>query len=535
VVIPTLIFSLIETLLILPAHLRHQKEHDRRRSAISWLAERTQSVFAEGLRRFTKSVYRPLLERALAVRYLTVAAFTALLLFTVGLIGGGFVQFAFMPAVEADNVVADLIMPRGTPAEKTSAAIEQVEHAAQKLRAEIDAENRGSSIFRNILTTVGEQPNVVDQQTNAGGTARVINGAHLAEVNIELAPSEERVGLSSDSISRRWRELTGAIPGAVELSFTASLFMTGDDIDILLEGDDLSELKSAAEWLKDRISAVPGVQEVSDSFRAGKEELRLSLRPEAEQLGITLAELARQIRQGFYGVEADRIQRGRDDVKVMVRYPAEERISIADLEEVRIRNRDGSEVPLPMVAEVERIRGIESIQRLNRRRTVHVRGSLDDTVTDSDSVFQTLDQTILSEFEKLYPRMSWSYEGEKKEQADTLKALGRGFIVALIVIYALMAVPFRSWLQPLIIMSAIPFGIVGATLGHLLLGMELSTVSLCGVIALSGVVVNDNLVLVDYINRRRREGASLDAAIQDAGSARLRPILLTSLYDFLLV
>lgn len=532
VVIPTLAFSLIESLLILPAHLRHQKEHDRRRSVISWLAERAQSAFAQGLHRFTKGVYRPLLEHALSLRYLTVSVFIALLMSTVGLIGGGFVQFSFMPAVEADNVVADLVMPRGTPEEKTSAAIEIVEQAAQKLRAEIDAESSGSSIFRNILTTVGEQPNVVIQQTNAGGTARVINGAHLAEVNIELAPSEERVGLSSDFISRRWRELTGPIPGAVELSFTASLFVTGDDIDILLEGDDLAELKTAADWLKVRVSSMPGVQEVSDSFRAGKEELRLSLRPEAEQLGITLGELARQIRQGFYGVEANRIQRGRDDVKVMVRYPAEERISISDLEDARIRTQDGAEVPLPMVAEVERVRGVESIQRLNRRRTVHVRGSLDETVTDSGSVFLALEKVIFPEFEQIFPRMSWSYEGEKKEQADTLRALGRGFIVALIVIYALMAVPFRSWLQPLIIMSAIPFGIVGATLGHLLLNMELSTISLCGVIALSGVVVNDNLVLVDYINRRRREGSSLDAAIQAAGSARLRPILLTSLTTF---
>ena len=383
-----------------------------------------------------------------------------------------------------------------------------------------------------MLTTVGEQPNVSDQQMNAGGSGASLDGAHLAEVNIELAPSEERVGLSSDQISKRWRELTGPIPGAVELTFSASLFAVGDDVDILLKGEDLDELQEASEWLKEQVAAISGIEEVSDSFREGKEELRLTMRPEAEQLGLTLSDLARQVRQGFHGEEADRIQRGRDDVKVMVRYPEAERLSISDLESMRIRTPGGDELPFREVASVVRKRGVESIQRLDRRRSIHVRGSLDEEETSSKEVFAELTGRILPALDARYPRIRHSFEGEKKEQSETLEALARGFILALIVIYALMAIPFRSWLQPLIIMSAIPFGIVGAILGHLVLGYTLSTISLCGLIALSGVVVNDNLVLVDFINRRRREGVSLDVAIHTAGATRLRPILLTSLTTF---
>ena len=532
VVIPTLAFSLIESLLILPAHLRHQADPGRKRSILSWGAERAQSVCGGALEKFTRRIYLPTLELALRERYLAVSVFVSLLLITGGLVGAGFVKFSFMPGVEADNVVADLTMPRGTSAESTNAAIAQVERAAIKLQAEIDEGATGQSIFRNMLTTVGEQPNVSDQQMNAGGSGASLDGAHLAEVNIELAPSEERVGLSSDQISKRWRELTGPIPGAVELTFSASLFAVGDDVDILLKGEDLDELQEASEWLKEQVAAISGIEEVSDSFREGKEELRLTMRPEAEQLGLTLSDLARQVRQGFHGEEADRIQRGRDDVKVMVRYPEAERLSISDLESMRIRTPGGDELPFREVASVVRKRGVESIQRLDRRRSIHVRGSLDEEETSSKEVFAELTGRILPALDARYPRIRHSFEGEKKEQSETLEALARGFILALIVIYALMAIPFRSWLQPLIIMSAIPFGIVGAILGHLVLGYTLSTISLCGLIALSGVVVNDNLVLVDFINRRRREGVSLDVAIHTAGATRLRPILLTSLTTF---
>ena len=532
VVIPTLAFSLVESLWILPAHLRHQKERLRNRTILSHLAARAQELFGGGLERFTQKVYLPSLKFALRERYLTVSVFVAMLMLTVGIVGAGFVKFSFMPGVEADAVVADLTMPRGTTAEQTSAAVRGVEAAAFQLRKEIEEERGGRKIFRNILTTVGEQPNVVDQQPNMGRSSANLDGAHLAEVNIELVPSEERTGISSDEISRRWRELAGEVPGAVELTFSASLFAAGDDIDLLLTGESLDELDGAADWLKERIAAIPGVDEVTDSFREGKEELRLSIRPEAEQLGLTLADLARQVRQGFHGEEADRTQRGRDDVKVMVRYPEAERASIADLESMRIRTPEGGEVPFTQVARVVRERGVASIERIDRRRALNVRGSIDDQETTSAEVFGVITGTILPEFEAEYPRVRWSFEGEKKEQADTLAALGRGFLLALIVIYALMAIPFRSWIQPFIIMSAIPFGIVGAIAGHLFLGYALSTISLCGVIALSGVVVNDNLVLVDTINRRRREGASLDEALETAGAARMRPIILTSLTTF---
>jgi len=532
VVIPTLAFSIIESLWILPAHLRHQGGGRPDRTILGWAFRRAQGVFGRGLERFTRSAYLPSLELALRQRYLTVAAFTATLLLVVGVIGGGHLLFSFMPDVEADYVVADITMPRGATVEQTAAAVSRLEAAAEQLRRELDAEDPGGSVFRNVLATVGEQPNVADQRTNAGGTGQSFDGSHLGEVNIELAPSEERGTLSSEEIAKRWRALTGPIPGAVELTFTASLFTTGHDVDVLLTGEDLGELRRAADRLGGRLAAIPGVHEVSDSLRSGKEEMRLSLRPEAEQLGLTLADLARQVRQGFHGEEADRIQRGRDDVKVMVRYPLDARRSTEDLEEMRIRTPAGAEVPFRRVAAVERARGIDAIERYDRLRGVHVRAMIDGVETDPELVFQDLTGRVLPELEEEFPRIGWKFEGEKQEQAETLGALGRGFILALLAIYALMAVPFRSWLQPLIIMSAIPFGIVGAALGHLLLDLELSTVSLCGVIALSGVVVNDNLVLVDTVNRRRREGLPLHEALRSAGASRLRPILLTSLTTF---
>ncbi len=533
VVIPTLAFSLVESLWILPAHLRHAPDPARRHGSVGASIRHVQDLFASWLEWFTQKCYRPSLEVALRMRYLTLSVFSALVILTAGIVGGGFLSFSFMPKVEADNVVASLTMPRGTSTTAMHAAVEQVVRAALRLREEIDpADGDGPSVFHNVLTSIGEQPFQADQRRNAGGVGGNSEGANIAEVNVELAPSEVRGKLSSEEVARRWRELTGRVPGALELTFGASLFSTGNDIDILLSGDDLAELGVASQWLREHLEGIVGVSEVRDSLRAGKEELRLTILPEAEHLGLTLADLARQIRQGFHGEEAQRIQRGRDDIKVMVRYPESERRSIADLEAVRIRTPGGDEVPFQSVARVERTRGLDSIERIDRRRGVHVLGTIDREETSTEEVFAAIEAQALPGFERAFPHVSWSHEGEQRDQAETLGSLIEGFMLALVAIYALMAIPFRSWLQPLIIMSAIPFGIVGAALGHVLLDLELSIVSLFGLIALAGVVVNDNLVLVDTINRLRREGASLDQAIRVAGAVRLRPILLTSLTTF---
>jgi multidrug efflux pump subunit AcrB len=274
------------------------------------------------------------------------------------------------------------------------------------------------------------------------------------------------------------------------------------------------------------------VSDISNSFRAGKDELELEIRESAEPLGLTLGDLARQVRQGFYGAEAQRVQRGRDDIKVMVRYPADERRSIGNLEQMHVRTAGGDEVPFATVATVRLARGAAAITRVDRKRAISVTAEIDETTQDANTILADLEAEFLPQLRADFDGVTYSFEGEQQQQQDTLSGLGSGSIFALLLIFGLMAIPFRSYLQPLIVMSVIPFGLVGAVVGHIIMGMELSVLSLCGIVALAGVVVNDSLVLVDFINRTRERGGDVLAAVREAGVARFRPILLTSLTTF---
>ena len=295
---------------------------------------------------------------------------------------------------------------------------------------------------------------------------------------------------------------------------------------------DLEVLRRAADELKGRLTAYPGVFDITHSFRPGKKEVKLEVLPEAELLGLSQLDLARQVRQAFYGEEAQRIQRGRDDLKVMVRYPEAERKSLADLENMRIRTLDGKQVPFSTVARAEFGIGYSSIKRVDRRRAINVTADVDSNQANANEIIATLQQSDLPEILQKYPQVSYTLEGEQREQREMLFSLLGGFLLALLVMYTLMAVPLRSYSQPLLIMSAIPFGFVGAIWGHLLMGHGLSILSMFGMVALAGVVVNDNLVLVDFVNRNRRTGESLRETVQKAGIRRFRPILLTSLTTF---
>jgi multidrug efflux pump subunit AcrB len=330
----------------------------------------------------------------------------------------------------------------------------------------------------------------------------------------------------------RWRELTGAIPDALELKFSASLFSTGDDVNVQLTGPNIDDLRAAADELKQRLAEYTGVYEISDSFVAGKRELKLNIKPAAEVAGLTLSDLARQVRQAFYGEEAQRIQRGRDEVKVMVRYPEDERRSLADVENMWIRTPDGLEVPFSEVATVELGRGFATIDRVDRRRAVNVTADVDPSRASAGDINADLRDNVLPEILLDYPGVYYSFEGAQAEQRDTISGLARGFLFALLVIYVLLAVPLRSYVQPLIIMAAIPFGLVGAIAGHFLLGLDLTILSMFGLVALTGVVVNDSLVMVDFINHHRKDAGDIESAVRQAGVARFRPILLTSLTTF---
>ena len=546
VVIPCLLFSLVESLGILPAHLAHMRE---RRTSGGW--HRFQQFFANGLKTFVRTVYQPLLETALRWRYVTAAVGLSTLIVTGGMVLGGWTNFHFFPSIEADFMAASLTMPQGTPVESTSQAVEKLEEGAARLRDRLRRET-GMDYFRHVSAAVGDQP-MMSRGGGPMGPLEVASAANLGEVTVELAPAETR-SFTSEQLGLMWREATDPIPEAVEVNFDMSLMTPGDDVDVQLAGPDIEQLRLAADEVKRRLAAYAGVYEISDSFRAGKVEMQLGIKPAAETLGLTLQDLGRQVRQAFYGEEAQRIQRGRDDIRVMVRYPRDDRRSLGDLENMRIRTPNGGEVPFSQVALVEPGRGFASIKRVDRNRAVNVTASVDPAVTSSGAVLGDLQARILPEVLAGYPGVFYTFEGAQAEQVEAVGGLQWGFLLAVLMIFALLAVPLRSYVQPLIIMAAIPFGLVGAIWGHMVMRLDVTMMSMFGLVALTGVVVNDSLVMVDFINRARKvhtdvgrrvrqaggqprdhhefESTGLQLAIREAGSNRFRPILLTSLTTF---
>jgi multidrug efflux pump subunit AcrB len=549
VVVACLLFSVIESQLVLPSHLSHG--HVRASApepghGISGSWRRFQSGFARGLERFTRETYAPFLERAIEWRYLSLAVGVALLLVMFGGVAGGWMKFSFFPPIPADYATANLTLPKGVPLEVTQDAVAQLEGAAEQLRREVDEKFSapdGASVFKNVLSAIGSHG-----AGGGGGPGASIRpesaSTHLAQVQIEFIPSEQRTKeASTEALSRRWRELTGEIPDAVELTFASDFFSAGNAIEVELAGADVKQLRAAAEWLKERLSEYPGVVDVADSFRLGKQEIRLAVLPDAEPLGVTMEHLARQVRQAFYGEEAQRIQRGRDDVRVMVRYPEAERRAVGDLENLRIRTPNGAEVPFSTVARAELGRGFSSIEREQRRRIVSVSADVEREQTTANEVYASLDERVFPELLQRFPGVSFGIAGAQEEQREVFGGVAVLGALALLAIYALLAIPLKSYTQPFIIMSVIPFGLVGALLGHVLMGWvsplwggsfdgNLSFMSVNGMIALSGVVVNASLVLVVYVNRRREEGLPSVEAIREAAVGRFRPIVLTAVTTF---
>ena len=531
IVIPTLVFSLIESLLILPAHLSTIREVKRKaRTSLGAAWARLQERVDATLQRFIDGVYEPGLDLALRWRYATLSIGFATFVLTVALVAGGWVRFTFFPSPAAENVIALLTMPAGTAAEVTEANLLRIEGAARQLRGDVE-EKYGAGAVKHMLLSVGEQP-YRSQMRGPGASGRSATGNHLGEVNLQLAPMDE-VEVDSEWVARRWRELTGPIADAEELTFATKLFTTGEAINVQLAAGDSEELRRAADELKAALAEYPGVVDITDNYRAGKKEVKLAVRPEAETLGITLSDLGRQVRFAFYGAEAQSIQRGRDDVKVMVRYPDSERRSLGDLESMRVRTAGGVAVPFSSVATAEPGRGFSAIMRADRQRVINVVASVDEASgANANQILAAVRETDLPRILADHPRVSYSLEGEQRQQSQTFASLRRGFAIALMVMFMLLAIPLRSYAQPLVIMGAIPLGFVGAIWGHILIGMDLTMLSAAGFVALSGVVVNDSLVMVDFVNRSRAEGQPLIQAVRTAGRVRFRAILLTSLSTF---
>ncbi len=526
VVISLLLLSLIESLFVLPAHLAMGGPRPVSRGLIGAI-DRVRTGFGKRLDWFISVPYRRFLSLCLRNRYATVAAGIAVLLLTVGIVKGGILKFHFMPVVDGDVITASLKMPPGTPIEETARVQKLLEDKAMEVVAEYDKERpRGDSILRDVYAVVG---GTMIEAGNVGSS--VDSRTHLSDMALFLKQSEER-GVPAVEIANRWRARVGEVPGVESIVFTSNMVRMGANIDIQLAHEDFGVLDIASERIKDALARYPGVGDISDNYFKGKRELKLRLTPEARTLGVTEEDLGRQVRGAFYGAEALRFQRGRNEVKVVVRYPEEDRKSLWDLKSMRIHTPGGGELPLTRAAFIEEGRGFSEINRTDRKRVINVTASVDDKTANAGEILFNLKRGVLRDLANDYPGLTFDMGGEEKERMESMGSMVQGFMLALLGMYALLAIPFKSYSQPLLIMAAIPFGMVGAVAGHLIMGFNLSILSIFGIVALSGVVVNDSLLLIDKVNRNRQEGVELFQAVVDGSKRRFRPILLTSLTTF---
>ncbi|KAA9133562.1 efflux RND transporter permease subunit [Marinihelvus fidelis] len=513
VVVMCLAFSIVESKLILPAHLAHMKVKHYGDNPGRFI--RFQRFFSEGLHRFVDNRYAPFLARCLRRKWLTLSAFISLLILSIGLVAGGVLRVVFFPDIAADFLMVNLEMNEGTPSHQTHEALDRVQDGLRQVDAEVSAE-------------IGVESGAV-----IGHLLAFARSETSGQIVAELV-KDENATIQGPEVLRRWRAAVGEIPGVKQLGFAGAAGPGGGpSISIQLIGASIEQVARASQELERRVRGYAGTYDVRNSYERGRPEIKIDLKPEAEALGLTLSDLANQVRAAFYGVEVQRVQRGQDEVKVMVRYPRSERDSVGYLEDMRIRTPQGGRVPFGAVAEVQLAESPLFIQRFDRERAVRITAEVDKEEYEPEKITSDIMTKELPEVLAQFPGVRSRLSGSSQQAQETQVELMQGALLALFLIYALMAIPLRSYAQPLIIMSVIPFGIIGAMVGHWVLGLPVSMISWFGIIALSGVVVNDSLILVDYINHARAEGRPLMDAVVDASRTRFRPILLTSLTTFL--
>ncbi len=540
VVVFCLVASLIESQLILPGHLAHRKTEGYflEGTVLVEYWRRFQGSIASSMERFAKHTYRDALVKVLKYRYATWATATGVIILTVALMMSGRVIFQFMPGVEGDIVYGSIQMPEGVAVSSTESAVEKLEQAAFELSAELDRElvelkasgqapASTDRVVDSVLTVIGQRAARGGPPSDGSGPG----GSHIAEVVMNLTPFFARGEISSELIRDRWREKVGEIPDALELTFVSDVFSAGEAINFRLEGRNEEALQIAATEARTELARYPGIFDITDSFRAGKQEAVMQINEAGKNLGLTNNEVATQVRQAFYGAEAQRIQRGKDDIRVMVRYPEAERKSLASLEDLLIRTATGAEVPFSSIADFSLGNGYSSIRREDGKRVITVSADVDRSVVKPDEVRRELIEKFHDDWEQRL-NVDMVLGGEGEQQVRSMSELFSTFPLAMIIIFALLAIPLRSYTQPLIIMSVIPFGAIGAILGHFIMRADLVFFSLLGIIALSGVVVNASLVLVVNINRLRARGYDIERAVTSAGIMRFRPIFLTSATTF---
>ncbi|MBS3743584.1 MAG: efflux RND transporter permease subunit [Wenzhouxiangellaceae bacterium] len=514
VVVIALGMSLVESKLILPAHLAHMKVRTYDANTENRLI-RFQRRFADGLHKFVDRFYLPSLGVLLRNRYITLASFIGVLVLSIGFIAGPFMRVVFFPDVAGDFMRVDLEMNDGTPAYVTHNAMDHLRESLERVDEQMQEDfELDGDVIRTVFAWSGSDT----------------TGGMLVELHRTDDPR-----LGTKEIERRWREEVGQIAGArgLRIGGAGGPGGEGPDLSFQLVGRNLAQLESAADELEKAVRNFQGTFDVRNSFDGGIRELQIRIKPEAEVLGLNQQDLARQIRQAFFGEEVQRIQRGQDDVRVMVRYPREQRTSQGYLEDMRIRTPDGQEVPFNAVAELEMGSSPSTIRRYNRERSISITARIDKDIAEPGEITRELTNETLPEIVTGHSGVDYRLSGQTRDTRELSQELIAGTIFAMFLIYALIAIPLRSYLQPLLIMSVIPFGTIGAVFGHWVLGIPVSLLSMFGIIALAGVVVNDSLILVDFVNHHRKNGESrIEAALKGA-KARFRPIILTSATTFL--
>lgn len=521
IVVPVLLFSLIESKFILPAHLRFLKLRTATHKPNAF--SRWQQNFADGFERIILNMYRPVLEKALHYRYTILAAFVGILIITLAFVFSGWMRFTFFPRVPSETARVTLTMPTGTNFNITDQHVERMVNAALELQKKYTNEQTGESIIVNILSSTG---------TNSGAS-------HEGRVRFETIAPEDRSSVNDDTIGMidlvtQWRKMIGPIKGAQSLSYRAEIGRGGDPINVQLSAQSKEQMQAASIKIKEQLKKYPGVFDISDNLSDGKDELQISLKPLGEALGISRNLIIRQVRQAVLGIEVQNFQRGREEIPVRVRLPLAQRDSIADLKNLEIDISTTSQqrkIPLSQVADIRIVAGPSAVYRTDYQRTANVIADIDKTQVNTTVLNRDI-VDFLTQLKLDFPQVEFTLKGEAEEQSDSFGSLQWGLIFVFFAIYALLAIPFQSFFQPLIVMSVIPFGAIGAIFGHWLLGMDLTIMSLLGLLALIGVVVNDSLVLVSFVNQKVEAGQGVKQAVLTAGIARFRPVILTSITTF---
>jgi len=520
VVIACLAISLVECLFLLPAHLSHLPDPNAKEKHLNFLTrplEWLQRLSASGLQWFVARIYTPVLSQVLHWRYITFCVAIAVLLLTVGLVRSGIVKFEVFPELDGFIITAHAEFPNGTPPEITAAAIDKIDAALLRLAKRTHTLS-GESMIENRISLVGQTLEDLPEVGSNWGSVQAI-----------LLPSEKR-GVHTNDLMAAWEKEIGPIPGIKSLTFHGlQTGPPGAPIEVWFQGQNMQEILAAADDLKQRLAHFEGVYQIRSDYSPGKHEMRLTLKPEARSLGLTVADLARQVYAGYFGDEAVRLQRGRDDVRVRIRYTAGERRKLADIEQIRIRTRDGHAVPLLSVANVSFAPGYATITRTNGLRRVMVSAGINKNKANANEIFAELKSSYFPDLTRKYPGIHIALQGEQKKMRESFSSLIVGFPIAVLGIFIIIATMFRSYAQPFIILFTVPFGIIGAVMGHMLMGFDLSMMSIFGMVALSGVVVNDAIVLIERINENLAEGMRFFDAILQGGARRFRAIFLTTL------